>query len=99
METTNAITSPTNTHINDSCLIKSKEDMRHFLAQVRETASPEMAVNNRDMESMIREWRAHNFFYALHVFRSRTKDVDLELKQSCCRELFCRVVSFFYFWD
>ena len=99
METTNAITSPTNTHINDSCLIKSKEDMRHFLAQVRETASPEMAVNNRDMESMIREWRAHNFFYALHVFRSRTKDVDLELKQLWWRELFCRVVSFFYFWD
>ena len=50
------------------------------------------------MESMLREWRSHNFFYRIHVFRHRTKDVDLELKQAWYRELFCRVVSFFYFW-
>ena len=56
-------------------------------------------VNQRDLESQVREWRAHNFFYKIHVFRSRTKDVDLELKQSWPRELFCRIVSFFYFWD
>lgn len=99
MDTTNAITSPTNTHIVDSCLVKTKADMRHFLAQVRETALPIMAINQRDMESMVREWRSHNLFYQLHVFRSRTKDVDLELKQTWWRELFCRVVSFLYFWD
>ena len=99
MDPTNATTTPTNTHIVDSCLVKSKEDIRAYLQKLRDTSSPEMAVNQRDMESQVREWRSHNFFYKFHVFRSRTKDVDLELRQSWLRELFCRVVSFFYFWD
>jgi len=95
----NAQVTPTNTHIVDSCLVKSKEDIRAYLQKLRDASSPEMAVSQRDMESQVREWRSHNFFYKFHVFRSRTKDVDLELKQSWYRELFCRVVSFFYFWD
>ena len=94
----NAITTPTNTHILDSASVRSKADMREFLLKVRAQSSPEMAVCRRDLESMIREWRSHNLFYQLHIFRSRTKDVDLELCQSLCRELVCRVVSFFYFW-
>ena len=95
----NAIVTPTNTHINDSCKVKSKEDMRQYLQAVRDEASPEMAICQRDLESMVHEWRSHNLFYNFHVFRSRTKDVDLELKQAWWRELFCRAVSFFYFWD
>ena len=95
----NAIVSPTNTHILDSCLVKSKEDMREYLHRLRDGVPEQMAVNQRDIESQVHEWRAHNFFYKLHVFRSRTHDVDLELKQTWYRELFCRVVSFFYFWD
>ena len=73
--------------------------MREFLEAVRQQSSPEMAICQRDIESMLREWRSHNFFYRFHVFRSRTKDVDLELKQAWYRELFCRVVDFFYFWN
>ena len=99
MDIKNAITTPTNTHIVDSVMVKSKDDMRHFLTQIRESVSPDMAVCQRDLESQVREWRSHNLFYQLHVFRSRTRDVDLELKQTWWRELFCRVVSFFYFWD
>ena len=99
MQIENAITTPTGTHIEDSCLVTSKKDMRAYLQELRDTSSHEMAVNQRDLESQVREWRSHNFFYKFHVFRSRTKDVDLELKQTWYRELFCRVVSFFYFWD
>ncbi len=94
----NAITTPINTHILDSSMVRTKDEMREFLETVRRKSSPEMAVCQRDIESMLREWRSHNFFYHIHVFRSRTKDVDLELKQTWYRELFCRVVSFFYFW-
>ena len=94
----NAVTTPTNTHILDSASVKSREEMRLFLQELRKQASPDMAVCRRDLESMVREWRSHNFFYQLHVFRGRTKDVDLELCQCWYRELFCRVVSFFYFW-
>ena len=99
MQIDNAIVTPTNTHILDSCTVKSKEDIRQYLQAVRDEASPEMAVCQRDLESMVREWRSHNLFYNFHVFRSRTKDVDLELKQPWWREWFCRAVSFFYFWD
>lgn len=99
MDSSKVILSLTNTRILDSFSVKTKDEMRSFLEQVRKTASPDMAVNKRDMESMIKEWRSHNIFYFLHIFRSRTKDVDLELKQAWWRELFCRVVDFFYFWD
>ena len=98
MDFSKAIVSTTNTHIVDSCQIKGKDDIRAYLEGLRELASPEMAVNQRDLESQVREWRSHNFFYLIHVFRRRTKDVDLELCQSWWRELFCRVVDWFYFW-
>ena len=95
----NATMQENNTHILDSYKVKTKEDMRVYLKKLRDLGMEQMAVNRRDVESMVREWRAHNFFYIIHVFRHRTKDVDLELKQPWHRELFCRVVSFFYFWD
>ena len=94
----NAIATRECTRILDSVLVRSREEMREYLQEVRSVSSPDMAVCRRDLESMVHEWRTHNFFYHLHVFRSRTKDVDLELRQAWYREWFCRVVSFFYFW-
>ena len=88
-----------NTHIFDSYLIRGKAEMRAFLEEIRKKCDPDMAVAVRSMKSLICEWRSHNLFYYLHVFRSRTKDVDLERQQSWWREVVCRVVSFFYFWD
>ena len=32
----------------------------------------------RSINSYVREWKGHNKLYNLHLFRSRTKDVDLE---------------------
>ena len=98
IDASKAILTAENTHIVDSCEVKSREEMVAFLTQLRENASPEMAINQRSMESLVDEWRAHNFFYGLHVFRSRTHDVDLERHQNWWRDAFCRVVSFFYFW-
>jgi len=99
METEKAILTETSTHILNSFLVKTKAEMRAILEDLRAKTSEQMAVNQRDIESQVREWRSHNLFYKFHVFRSRTKDVDLELKQSWFRELFCRVVDFLYFWD
>lgn len=87
-----------NTHVFDSYLVRSKKDIRAFLEETREQSDPDMAIMQRTLNSLVAEWRSHNLFYYLHVFRSRTKDVDLERTQSWWRELFCRVVSFFYFW-
>ena len=98
MDASNATLTSTNTHIVDSYLLKTKDEIRDYLLMLRELGQGQMAVNLRDLESQVCEWRSHNFFYLIHVFRSRTKDVDLELKQVWWREMFCRVVSFFYFW-
>ena len=98
IDTSKAILTEENTRIVDSCEVKSKEEIMDYLTQLRENASPEMAINQRSMESLVDEWRAHNLFYGLHVFRCRTHDVDLERHQSWWREAFCCVVSFFYFW-
>lgn len=87
-----------NTHIYDSYLIRSKKEMRVFILKLREQCDPDMAITQRTLNSLVAEWRSHNLFYYLHVFRSRTKDVDLERCQSWWREVFCRVISFFYFW-
>lgn len=35
----------------------------------------------REFDSYVREWKAHNNMYNLHLFRSHTKDVDLEENQ------------------
>lgn len=99
MDINNASLAPNTTHIIDSYLLKTKDEIRAYLQMLRNLGLEHMAVNKRDLESQVREWRSHNFFYRLHVFRSRTKDVDLELKQTWYRELFCRVVDFIYFWD
>ena len=63
MNLTNATTTPTNTHIVDSCTVKSKEDIRAYLQELRDAVGPEMAVSQRDLESQVHEWRSHNFFY------------------------------------
>lgn len=87
-----------NTHIYDSHFIRSKAEMRAFLQTLREHSEPDMAIHQRTLESLVSEWRSHNLFYYLYVFRSRTGEVDLERRQSWWREVFCRIVSFFYFW-
>ena len=99
MDLSDAKATPTNTNISGSHRIRSRKAMRDYLTLLREHFGPDMAVSLRDMESQVREWRAHNFFYRIHVFRKRTKDVDLELKQAWWREWFCRVVDWLYFWD
>ena len=99
MDMFNATVAPDNTHIRDSYLVRSREAMRIYLTNLREFYGDGTAVSRRDLESQVREWRTHNFFYKLHVFRSRTKDVDLELEQHWWRELFCRAIDFIYFWD
>lgn len=78
MEIGNAILTETSTRILNSFLVKTKAEMRANLEDLKAKSSEQMAVNQRDMESQVREWRSHNLFYKLHVFRSRTKDVDLE---------------------
>lgn len=70
-------TSPTNTHIENSYIVKSRKDMRDLLIAIEYDSNCGDAVRRIPKNTMIREWRAHNLLYALGIARTRTRDVDL----------------------
>lgn len=68
-----------NMRIIDSYKIKSKKKMKEILEEALNRDS--FYITKRTMKSLIREWRAHNVLYTLHLFRKHTKDCDFESKQ------------------
>ena len=67
--------SKNNLHIPDSYKI-GKRKFYSTLAQIK-GIHQESEVWKRSLKSLSREWACHNALYALHLFRSHTKDVDL----------------------
>lgn len=70
-------TTPDNTHIENSYLVKSRKDMRGLLECIELNSHCGDAVRRIPLKTMIREWRAHNLLYALGIARRRTGSVDL----------------------
>ena len=68
-----------NVHIVDSYQVR-KRDMLPTIQAIH-TAEPGSFVWRRSPKSLRREWATHNLLYALHIARSRTKDVDLNYPQ------------------
>ena len=71
--------SPTNLQLKSSFEI-GKADFERELAAIREQ-HPDSLVWNRSMESLKREWAAHNAFHALGLVRKQTADADLNWPQ------------------
>ena len=89
--------SKNNIHIEDSYKVNTREDMQMILTDIRAKHSLEESdVLKRTDKSLIKEWSAHNLFYNLHLFRSHTKDVDLNYPQSKITEIVHSIVSIFY---
>ena len=70
---------PNNIHLESSFEVR-KEDFERELEEIREQY-PECQVWNRSLESLKREWAAHNAFHAMGIFRSRTAHMDLNWPQ------------------
>ena len=68
-----------NLHLVDSYAVGKRYFSRE-LARIK-GIHPNSDVWLRSYRSMEREWATHNALYALHLFRSRTKDVDLNYPQ------------------
>ena len=86
--------SKNNIHIEDSYKVNKREDMQMILNDIRAKHSLEESdVLKRTDKSLIREWRTHNILYSLHLFRSHTKDVDLNYPQSKLVEICYAIVS------
>jgi len=58
----------------------SKDDFERELAAIREQY-PDCLVWNRSIDSLKREWAAHNAFHALGLVRKQTADTDLNWPQ------------------
>lgn len=66
-----------NLHIEDSYQVR-KRDMRNILNDIHYKEFGALSnVWNRSMFSLQAEWWCHNFCYSLGLWRSHTKDVDL----------------------
>ena len=79
-------------HIEDSYLI-SKNEFGNELKKIEDLYAGETSVfKYRTYESLEKEWAVHNLCYNLHLFRSHTKDVDLNYPQiwyeSCLYNIF-----------
>ena len=71
--------SKNNIHIIDSYLI-SKNEFDSILKKIEDTGETDV-FKYRTYKSLKREWAVHNLCYNLHLFKSHTKDVDLNYPQ------------------
>lgn len=85
-----------NTTIIDSYQIKDIIDMGAILSLIKDEASDEMAINKRNIFSMIYEWRTHNLLYALGIAKNRTGSVDLNTGQPWYIKVLYAIISPFY---
>ena len=75
----NYTVSPNNIHMESSFYI-SKEDFESELKTLREQY-PDSLVWNRSMDSLKREWAAHNALHAMGIARKQTAHADLNWPQ------------------
>jgi hypothetical protein len=75
----NYTVSPNNIHMESSFEI-SKEDFENELKRLREQY-PDSLVWNRSMDSLKREWAAHNALHAMGIARKQTAHADLNWPQ------------------
>ena len=74
-----------NLHLVDSYKV-SKTKFEGELAKIKGLHS-NSNVWLRSTRSLCNEWGCHNLCYALHIFRSHTKDVDLNYPQKWYEKL------------
>ena len=77
--------------ILNSYEIKKKWNMKYILTVFKEWTGYE---SKRTIESWVREWKAHNRLYKLGLFRSHTKDCDLEENEKLHRLAIYQILGF-----
>ena len=84
-----------NIHIVDSYKVKRKKDMKLILSCIEGAAFNKGIFYSRTDNSWIREWKSHNMLYKLGLFKSHTRDTDLEEKESIFRRIGYFVMTIF----
>ena len=78
-----------NVRIVDSYKVKEK-DMRHILCMFLYKTGYR---SKRSVESWLKEWKAHNRLYKPGLYRSHTKDCDLEENEKWYRLLVYQIIG------
>ena len=85
--------------VKNSYKIKYSDDIENLLKIIcNDHAFTEFKIAGykRTLHSMRREWEAHNFLYNIGIFKSRTRNTDLDNNESFIRKTGYAVLSFIY---
>ena len=67
-----------NTHVKNSYMLITKKAIKKEVKWIIEARKLREYPVTRSANSYVREWRGHNRLYNKGLFRSHTKEVDLE---------------------
>ena len=87
-----------NIHVEDSYLVDTKKKIDEALLEIMQDPKYQELVDagfKRSRASMKAEWAAHNVLYKWHVSPNRTKDVDLDQKESPLRKFIYSILCSF----
>lgn len=73
----------------------TNEESKIIASHIKTTRKALKYIVKRSLESYIREIIAHNRLYKMHLFRSHTKDTDLEENITKTKELIYRIVGWY----
>ena len=82
-----------NTHIQDSYQIKLRKSMENEVEFIKQARKIRKYPVTRTTNSYVREWKGHNRLYRMGLFKSHTKDCDLEENISLFKELIWMVLG------
>lgn len=69
------------TQVQGSWRVRSPRTIDRYLRRFRNKTPEGCTLRTRSLQSLRREWMAHNLLHGLHVQRERTADVDFETAQ------------------
>lgn len=75
------IISENNIRIENSYTITKEGYIKNILTNLKDKISDHIVFKKRTIKSLTREWIAHNVLYKLHIARSHTKSVDLNIEK------------------
>ena len=81
--------------IIDSYEIKDRKSMEDILKLISKDYP---MLSNRTISDMVDEWRVHNMLYTLHLWRKRTRTVDIERDQNKILKFLYRFLSKLYWF-
>lgn len=85
--------------VKNSYKIKYSDDIENLLKMIFNNPTFiefKIAGYKRTLSSMRREWEAHNLFYKLGIFKTRTGSTDFENNESFILKAGYAVLSFIY---